>query len=123
LNSSEAAASNQQLGLETIVGTRNLINLGFYIPDQPLPGPSSGQGCETNCYFLIGNPLAKENGHLRQSINDDSRQTAWDRHKATQTNPDYGYRGNATSYFVYVLRIEPYGAETWITTVFQQGAN
>lgn len=131
LSSNEGRDSNQQLGLETVVRWRNLINLGLYIPDQPLlndtGNPTSGQGCENNCYFLLGNPILSENMHLRELINDDepreTRAEAWERHEALQMHPDYGYRGNAQGYLMSVLRIEDSGFETWITTVFQQGAN
>lgn len=126
LDSVDASSSNQQLGLDTTVGKRKIINLGLYVPDQPLltneptPKPTSGQGCENGCYFIMGNP--EENPSLITTFTE-SRQEGWDRHEAIQNNPDYGYRGNSVSYLSNVVRIDRKGNETWITTVFQQGAN
>ncbi len=114
LASTEGQESNQQLGLETVVGTRNLINLGLYTDDQPYSCGFS------RCYFLLGNPTGREpNEERRESINE-TRAEAWVRHEAVQMNPDYGYRGFAQSYLVHVLRFDRNGNETWITTVFQR---
>ncbi|MBL8132745.1 MAG: hypothetical protein JNL42_12870, partial [Anaerolineae bacterium] len=123
LASPEGRASNQQLGLETAVGNHKVINLGIYIPDQPIPLPgggyTSGQGCESTCFFLLGNPAVDSNTHLQIPISEESIQDAWSRHIATHNDPNYGYRGNANSYFAFVLRTEEGGAQTWITFVFQ----
>lgn len=56
-------------------------------------------------------------------INAETPAEAWARHEIAQMNPDYGYRGFAQGFLVHVLRTEDSGDETWITTVFQQGAN
>jgi len=114
LASADGQASNQQLGLETVVGTRNLINLGLYTDDQPYSCGFS------RCYFRLGNPTGRSPNLTRRVNISETRAEAWARHEATQTNPDYGYRGFAQSYLVHVLWVDDNGNETWITTVFQQ---
>ncbi|MDX2137023.1 MAG: hypothetical protein SF123_02935 [Chloroflexota bacterium] len=114
LASTDAQTSNQQLGLETVIGTRNLINLGLYTDDQPY---SCGL---PRCYFLLGNPSGRAPNRERQEEINETRAEAWVRHEAAQMNPDYGYRGFAQSYLVHVLWIDRNRSETWITTVFQQ---
>ena len=106
--------SNQQLGLETVVGRRNLINLGLYTDDQPY---SCGL---PRCYFLLGNPTGRRANEDRREDISETRAEAWERHEAAQMDTDYGYRGNARSYLVHVLWIDDNDNETWITTVFQQ---
>ncbi len=117
LASAQGQNSNQQLGLETVVGVRNLINLGLYTDDQPYSCGFS------RCYFLLGNPTGHgANEGRRENISETSAD-AWQRHEAAQMNPEYGYRGFAQSYLVHVLWTDRNGVETWITTVFQQGGN
>jgi hypothetical protein len=114
LVSAEGRDSDQQLGLETVVGTRNLINLGLYTDNQPYSCGFS------SCYFLLGNPTGRRaNAERREEINE-TRFEAWQRHETVQTNEDYGYRGFAQSYLVHVLWVDNNGEETWITIVFQQ---
>jgi hypothetical protein len=114
LASTDGQNSNQQLGLETVVGRRNLINLGLYTDNQPYSCGFS------RCYFLLGNPTGRDPNEERQETISETRAEAWERHEAAQTNPDYGYRGFAQSYLVHVLWIDDNGNETWITTVLQQ---
>lgn len=117
LESEEGRSSNQQLGLETVVGKSYSINLGFYTPDQPLPGPSSGLGCENNCFFLLGNPA--DNPARVGPIDNESNLDAWTRHEGRHNNQNYGYKsGGTTTYFVHVL-LEETGAATWITFALQ----
>ncbi len=120
LMSAEGRDSNQQLGLETTVGTSYSINLGFYTPDQPFQVngvPTSGQGCENNCYFLLGNPH-EENSNRTGVIPGESVAAAWQRHQARFNHPGYGYTPNGTTYYIHVLFAERY-AKTWITYAFQ----
>jgi hypothetical protein len=124
-NDPESLLSNQQLGLDTVVGINYEINLGVYVPDQPIQRSdgtyTSGQGCENFCFFLIGNPI--DNPDLRTPI-EESLQASWDRHEERHTDPNFGYRANAQSFFVAVLRQERRNgqivAQTWITYAFQQ---
>jgi hypothetical protein len=109
----EGRDSSQQLGLETVVGRLNEINLGLYTDDQPYNCGGA------SCYFLLGNPTGRRPNEERQEDISETRADAWERHQTAQTNEDYGYRGFGQGYFVHVLRIEPNGEETWITTVFQ----
>lgn len=125
LQSAYARQSNQQLGLETIVGVQDQINLGVYTPDQPIPlgngSYTSDQGCENRCFFLLGNPI--DIGELRFPIQE-TIEASWARHEQRHNDPNYGYRGNAMTYFVHVLRQERRDnqivAQTWITYAFQQ---
>jgi hypothetical protein len=115
LASADGQNSNQQLGLETEVGIRNMINLGLYTDDQPY---SCGL---PRCYFLLGNPTGPSaNQQLRQTITEETTAEAWVRHETAQMDPNYGYRGFRQSYLVHVLRTDDNEHETWITTVFQQ---
>jgi len=114
LASPDGQISNQQLGLETVVGRRDLINLGLYTDNQPY---SCGF---LRCYFLLGNPTGRGPNEDRREDISETRTVAWARHEAAQINPDYGYRGFAQSYLVHVLWIDDNGNETWVTTVFQQ---
>ena len=125
LNSDEGKNSNQQMGLETTVERGYKVNLGYYTPDQPIQNSdgsyTSGIGCETNCYFVMGNPSPFDNLSRLFEIEDETDGQAWERHKERHNSPDYGYHADQTTYFVHVLRIETEGkqARTWITIAFQ----
>jgi len=114
LNSEEGRNSNQQLDLSTKVGINYRINLGLYTPDLPSPG------CPNSCFFLLGNP--GENPARIGIIYGETKETAWPRHEARFLNQAFGYKPDASSYYIHVLRKEgeePYLYYTWITFVFQ----
>jgi len=125
----EGRDSNQQLGLETVVGTDYFINLGLYTPDQPIDQGNgqwtSGLGCEDGCYFLLGNPVS--NSNRVGTIPNESVEDAWIRHQSRHENFDFGYKPDGQTKVVHVLwndvknidNVPVVVAQTWITYAFQ----